>query len=440
MIEPSAQPVRRVLLAASNWGANDGVGNDVHGMVKALQRRGIEVGVYVAHHCDPVFAPWRCDEAQARLWAQDAATALIYHHSLGCVLSQALFMEARCPVRVLRYHNITPSHLISAYDRALADLCDEGRMALAALVPHASGFLVPSLFNAGELLRHGARARDVAHQPCFHRLADFDLYPVDAEVSRALIADPRLKVVSIGRRSPHKGHRHLIEAVAAYRARFDREIVLHIIGGGGFPAYDAELEAQVAALDLGGQVTIHAKLGFEAMLAYYRHGDVYACLSEHEGFCLPVIEAQFAGLPVVAYCEGGVPEALGPAQPHGLAQLDPDACAEALHALRRDPERARAIGAAGRAWVEERYAPIDLEAQFLAWLDTAFEAEGTGAGGAAGRQPMPVAQGVAGDDFDADWYRARYPDVARLAMDARTHYAWLGRRLGRLPKPPGPTA
>jgi len=46
-------------------------------------------------------------------------------------------------------------------------------------------------------------------------------------------------------------------------------------------------------------------------VTYYSCAQAYLCLSEHEGFCVPLMESMFFGLPVLAYLTGGIPETLG---------------------------------------------------------------------------------------------------------------------------------
>jgi len=421
-----------VLLMTPNWLANDAVGNDVLGMVRTLHRAGHFVRVHVPHSSDPTYAGWLSDVAETRTMLADPATKLIYHHSIGCRETEALAGEARCKVRALRYHNVTPAHFLDPYDAHGARLCAEGREALPALVRRATHFLTPSLFNATELLRYGADVDRIAYQPCFHRLADLTRTVPDARRSQALLEDGRLKVLFVGRRSPHKGHRHLIAAIAQYVQHFDRDIVLHLIGGAD-PAcvgYDAELQALVAAAGLEAEVVVHPKLPFAELVAFYRHCDVFLCLSEHEGFCLPVIEAQAAGLPVIAHATGGVPEALGPTQPFSLPTLDPQGCASALRAIRQDSQSARRFGAEGARWVAARFGSEAVRARLLGWFAAVSE------DGEQPCDPPTIADPEpSGQAFDAQWYARTYPDSAMLGMDPREHYQWLGRRLGRRPAP-----
>jgi glycosyltransferase involved in cell wall biosynthesis len=60
-------------------------------------------------------------------------------------------------------------------------------------------------------------------------------------------------------------------------------------------------------LELGDSVKLRDAVSFGELLAYYRSSDVLVCLSEHEGFCIPIVEAMHLRLPVVAYAAAAVP-------------------------------------------------------------------------------------------------------------------------------------
>jgi glycosyltransferase involved in cell wall biosynthesis len=73
------------------------------------------------------------------------------------------------------------------------------------------------------------------------------------------------------------------------------------------------------------------------LAAHYREADVYVCLSEHEGFGLPLIEAMRAGLPVVAYDAGAVAETLGGSAVL-MRTLDPRVVAEVICRVASDED------------------------------------------------------------------------------------------------------
>jgi glycosyltransferase involved in cell wall biosynthesis len=96
----------------------------------------------------------------------------------------------------------------------------------------------------------------------------------------------------------------------------------------------------------------------------YAGADVLVVTSEHEGFCVPVVEAMAAGLPVVAFDQGAVPEVLGDAGVL-VQDKDPYALAAAIAALLHDAPRRHAVVEAGR----RRLAALDLESAADRFVD-----------------------------------------------------------------------
>ena len=92
----------------------------------------------------------------------------------------------------------------------------------------------------------------------------------------------------------------MIGAFAAYRALFDPEARLTLIGGRTSPLYHRALGRLVAELGLGGAVELADVVTFPELLAHYRAADVFVVLSQHEGFLVPALEAMHFGVPVVA--------------------------------------------------------------------------------------------------------------------------------------------
>jgi glycosyltransferase involved in cell wall biosynthesis len=112
----------------------------------------------------------------------------------------------------------------------------------------------------------------------------------------------------VSRVAPHKCQHDVVRALAAYRRLYDPKARLHLVGGAGSAAYVSMLERYVAALGLAGAVTLTGSVPAAALKSYYRSADVFVCLSEHEGFCVPVIEAMRLSTPVVAFASTALPE------------------------------------------------------------------------------------------------------------------------------------
>jgi glycosyltransferase involved in cell wall biosynthesis len=157
---------------------------------------------------------------------------------------------------------------------------------------------------------------------------------------------PGLRLLSVGRLHPQKGHRVLLDAMSAARAAGARLSLLVAGEGGERPA----LEAQVAALGLQGGVRFAGRRDVRPLLAA---ADVFVFPSLYEAVGIALLEAMACALPVVASRTGGIPEVVEDGVSGILvAPGDADDLARALIALERDPERRRRLGVAARARAE----------------------------------------------------------------------------------------
>ena len=102
-------------------------------------------------------------------------------------------------------------------------------------------------------------------------------------------------------------------------------------------SYLARLQKYVKALGLEDSVIFPGQISFRAILAYYRLADVFVCMSEHEGFCVPLVEAMFFDVPILAFASTAVPETLGGC---GIIfdKKDPSYAAKCLHAILNDSD------------------------------------------------------------------------------------------------------
>ena len=159
----------------------------------------------------------------------------------------------------------------------------------------------------------------------------------------------------MGRVSPNKALESTIAALAVARAHGDPDAWLQLVGKPATDSYVTALHRYVADLGLGDAVEFAGHASDAAVEAAYGAADVLVVTSEHEGFCVPVVEAMAAGVPVVAFDRGAVPEVLGGAGVL-VSDKDPYALAAAITALSRDATRRRQLREAGR----ERLHDLDL--------------------------------------------------------------------------------
>jgi L-malate glycosyltransferase len=293
---PNAPAVHQVL---ATLGYGDAIGHEVLGIQKVLREAGYRSDIFVETadtRLEDLTRDYRdlIDEATPE-------TILIHHFSIG---SRASRIAYALPGRmVLVYHNITPPEYFAGVHKLLMDLCFRGRRELRAYASRVSLALGDSEFNRQELVDLGFPATGVLPVvPSFEHL--------DVAPNRLLAADfddGWTNLLFVGRVIPNKKIEDVIRFYHAYRTTKNPRARLLLVGSySGFELYFAML--QRLAADLGVRdVHFLGHVTNEELAAIYDVADLFLCASEHEGFCVPIIEAFHARLPVVAYAATAVP-------------------------------------------------------------------------------------------------------------------------------------
>ncbi len=267
-------------------------------------------------------------------------------YQLGTSSPVAEFLLGRSEPLVLDYHNVTPESFYAGWEEHTTAKVALARRQVAELAPHAVLGIADSAFNARELAELGCPSTEVV--PIL-----VDLEGAGGAVDRRELGRLAARhggatvLLFVGRMSPNKGHEHLVGALWCYRRLYDPRARLHLVGPTVTPDYATAVFAFAEELGLGDAVLHGEALTPGELAAWYEDADVFVCLSRHEGFCIPLLEAMRAGTPVVALDAGAVGETLGDA---GLL-LDtarPATVAAAVDRVRRDPELAGLLAAAGR--------------------------------------------------------------------------------------------
>lgn len=235
---------------------------------------------------------------------------VIFHYSIGSPATP--FVQQLSGHVVPYYHNVTPPGFLRGYNEPLADLLEQGRQELAHFkdVPFA---LAASEYNRQEMLELGFRRVEVLpYYITFDALRASAVSPAGQEVV-ARYDDGSVNLLFVGRLVPNKRQDDLIRAFSAYHHLVNPNSRLILVGSeANAPGYRLELESMAAALDLAEHVDLPGGVGpREGLGGYYQAADLFLCLSEHEGFCVPLVEAMAFDLPVVAYRSTGVPYAMG---------------------------------------------------------------------------------------------------------------------------------
>lgn len=276
---------------------------------------------------------------------------VVYQMAMGDDMADAV---TTLPGRlVVNHHNLTPPHFFDRWEPALAAGLARGEAQLASLATRAELALAVSAFNAEGCVRAGYRNVEVA--PFLADLAG--MRAVDKGHALHLRATKRgTDWLFVGRLCPNKAQHDLIVAFAAYRRAFDPAARLHLVGGATPASYRSALEKLVADLDLEDAATLTGPVPASVLSAHYEVADVFVSLSEHEGFCVPVLEAWHAGLPVVALAAAAVPETVGGAGLLLPTKRSPLFTAAAVARVVGDGQLRARLVEAGRRRLAERFA------------------------------------------------------------------------------------
>jgi phosphatidyl-myo-inositol dimannoside synthase len=179
------------------------------------------------------------------------------------------------------------------------------------------------------------------------------------EVRDRLGLRDRPLIVCVSRLVPRKGQDVLIRALPTVRKSVP-DAALLVVGDG---PYRRQLESLVDSQGLRGAVTFSGPLPWSELPAHYDAGDVFAmpCRTRRkgldvEGLGIVYLEASATGLPVVAGRSGGAPDAVLPSQTGEVVDgTDVAAVAAAIVRFLADPDLAKAMGLAGRGWVEREW-------------------------------------------------------------------------------------
>jgi L-malate glycosyltransferase len=295
----SAAAVHQVL---ATLGYGDAIGHEVLGIRKVLRAAGYASDIFVET------ADTRLED-QTRDYRElipeaTPETILIHHFSIG---SRASRIAYALPGRmVLVYHNITPPEYFAGVHKLLMDLCFRGRRELGAYATRCALALGDSEFNRQELEALGFPATDVL--PVVPSFEHLDVAP--NPLLAADFDDGWTNILFVGRVIPNKKIEDVIRFFHAYRLTKNPRARLLLVGSySGFELYFAML--QRLAADLGVRdVHFLGHVTNEELAAIYDVADLFLCASEHEGFCVPIIEAFHARVPVVAYAATAVPSTM----------------------------------------------------------------------------------------------------------------------------------
>lgn len=282
----------------------DAVGDNARVLRDMLRSWGYESHIYALTIDDDM-----ADDALP--WTDSASRdgdVTIYHYAVPSRMTEAF---GRLPgARVLHYHNVTPAHFFAPWDAGLARMCHDGREQLATLVDRTDLALGVSEFNRSELETLG-----FDHTGVLPIAIDTDRLrhapPVPSIES--ILAHDFVNILFVGRIAPNKKIEDIIRMAEVYKRYVDFRYRFIFVGRyDAVPSYYAAIRGLISEYRMMNErFWFTGPVPDAELAAYYRHAHAYVSLSEHEGFCVPLVESMAMDVPVLAYAAGAVPETLG---------------------------------------------------------------------------------------------------------------------------------
>jgi glycosyltransferase involved in cell wall biosynthesis len=280
----------------------DAVSGHAFAIQKILRRAGYSSDLFVEHADPRLRGEVRLLEEYPKVSSSE--TVCLFHFAIGSAAGPLI--HAAPDTLVLVYHNITPATFFLGFNNHLTGLCYHGRRQLGAYAGRTALALTPSEFNRRELEAAGFRRTGV-----LPLLLDPGAYRAEpSPVLRRLFDDGKTNVLFVGRLSPNKGLDQALRAFALFQRRWPKSRLLLVGDDRGVRHYPERLREIVRALRLRDVVFL-GHVSPDELRACYLVARVLLSLSEHEGFCAPLLEAMFFGVPVLALDRGAVRETLG---------------------------------------------------------------------------------------------------------------------------------
>jgi glycosyltransferase involved in cell wall biosynthesis len=331
--------MRRVHQFVATLTRRDAIGEHTLAIQKALRDEGVAGEIYAGRvNPDARGLGRHHHDADDEIGPDDL---VLYHHSTGTPVAEHVLDLGR-PI-VLDYHNVTPPEFFADWEYTIAAELTHGRRQLRRLSLAARLGIGDSSFNESELIAAGC-----AHTTVVPILFDPDALPDPdptlVETLRARQPGPRW--LFVGRIAPNKAQHDLICALAIARRIHDPRTHLTLIGTSASTRYRTTLDQLITHLDLTDAITFTGSVSDDELAAHYTAANIFTSASDHEGFCVPLLEAMHYRLPIVAHAAAAVPETLDNA---GLLYTDkrPATLATIAHHITTHPDLTHQLTHAG---------------------------------------------------------------------------------------------
>jgi L-malate glycosyltransferase len=243
------------------------------------------------------------NDSQYKKYLNGSDDILLFHYSVYCD-NIKLYEESKNK-KIFEYHNITPPKFFKGYDDYTEMICSKGRQELSKLFK-CNVALGDSEYNRRELWEYNFDKCKTDVLPIFTSFEKFE----DAKINEKLFEqydDGYVNLIFVGRIAPNKKIEDVIKCFYYYNQGINQKSRLFLVGPLFLERYNTELSNLVNRLNLGNSVIFTNRVSLSDLKTYYKLSNVFVCMSEHEGFCVPLLESMYFKLPIIAYNSTAIP-------------------------------------------------------------------------------------------------------------------------------------
>jgi glycosyltransferase involved in cell wall biosynthesis len=344
-------PTRRALIVVPYLAVNDAVGFDTLAIRDCLAAEGWETAVYCGNSDPAVRDQVKTEAVQ---WLDDPATTLVYVNASPWDPIEELIARASGPL-IMRYHAGPPPEMFQDYDPDFHAEITRYWEQTRRIAPLFDRYLAVSENAAARLADAGADRRRIRVTGVFHNIEALHRTAPNPTVTQLLGTDTRKLVLSVSRLGAQKGQADIVRIAKHYLDEHPGSARFLLVGGRQQDGYAEHVEQLIRDLGVDQEVQLPGVLGPGGLRVCYERADAFLSMSRSESFCLPIIEAQSFGVPVIARAAMAVPDTLGEG---GILidEVDPGSVARTLHEVLHDGELRSRLATSGLANVE-RFAP-----------------------------------------------------------------------------------
>lgn len=290
----------RIIQIANVLDYGDGVSNSIISLAALIRELGYETETYtkwsnekVAEHTDSI----------KNYKAKNDDILLVHYSGKSEIIDE--IKKYKCK-KVLIYHNVTPPEFFSN-QKHLREHCEYGIQEVIDIREMFDYALADSNFNKMDLESYGYK--DVVELPILINGDELKKF----KISNKIVAENKNQEIFlfVGRVVSNKKHDDIVEIFEHYYNNFSKNSKLIFVGNDKSDmSYLEELKRKISRLNCKNNIEFTGMVSESELYTYYRIADIFVCMSEHEGFCIPLVESMLFEIPIVAYNSTGVPHTM----------------------------------------------------------------------------------------------------------------------------------